>query len=538
MASPPCNNHITHSPEPSLPPAVPGQRKKSNKPHVRTACSNCKKAHLACDTERPCKRCVSVGKADSCYDIQHKKRGRPKLRPPFPSGATSLSMASLPVNSIHTPASPYYHHPHRPSGIPTTSASRHPLVMPMPMASAASGATNSTPKTAPIPLTRPSATSLPTLAPFLPPSPPASSFSMTKQLATEMEPSPMQRTVLTMFLTLDMLCARTSDECVELLGYHPQDLAYKPLEQFLLNPSELRQVHQQLTQSYQQCVSSQPPAGTTLPGSSEHFQSSPATLLEIANGSRTFKTRLVFKTAAMSHDTAGNGIDQHQSAMVSVMDAQFYFGGGLGADLCSLSNLDRLYIVGLLTLSKSYVSYQQPRVSRQLSATPAVSSSGTPASNADFLANFPSAPSPIMLTPNTTANMVMTPAPVTSAPLDAPPVQTADAMFIDSMQMPYFSQVHPLMPPSSSISTYASTAPSLDISMSSPSASSSASPSPPPSNSMNDVPVTTSQALSPIIMSLPYGNTQPSNMATHHQDSDTLLSWLTDSFPQQVATAK
>ncbi|KAI9486910.1 MAG: ribose 5-phosphate isomerase A-domain-containing protein, partial [Benjaminiella poitrasii] len=47
--------------------------------HVPTACIHCKKAHLACDLSRPCKRCYSLGKSDSCVDIRHKKRGRPKL---------------------------------------------------------------------------------------------------------------------------------------------------------------------------------------------------------------------------------------------------------------------------------------------------------------------------------------------------------------------------------------------------------------------------------------------------------------------------
>jgi len=28
---------------------------------------------------RPCKRCISVGKDDTCRDVEHKKRGRPKL---------------------------------------------------------------------------------------------------------------------------------------------------------------------------------------------------------------------------------------------------------------------------------------------------------------------------------------------------------------------------------------------------------------------------------------------------------------------------
>lgn len=52
------------------------QRRRSN---VQCACSNCKKAHLACDTSRPCRRCVQSGKADSCVDVVPKKRGRPPL---------------------------------------------------------------------------------------------------------------------------------------------------------------------------------------------------------------------------------------------------------------------------------------------------------------------------------------------------------------------------------------------------------------------------------------------------------------------------
>ncbi|KAI8098014.1 ribose 5-phosphate isomerase A-domain-containing protein [Gilbertella persicaria] len=47
--------------------------------HVSAACVNCKKAHLACDVSRPCNRCVATDKADTCRDIQHKKRGRPKM---------------------------------------------------------------------------------------------------------------------------------------------------------------------------------------------------------------------------------------------------------------------------------------------------------------------------------------------------------------------------------------------------------------------------------------------------------------------------
>ncbi|EME40882.1 hypothetical protein DOTSEDRAFT_74440 [Dothistroma septosporum NZE10] len=53
---------------------------RKSKAHVASACVNCKKAHLSCDVNRPCARCVASGKQDTCYDVQHKKRGRPRLR--------------------------------------------------------------------------------------------------------------------------------------------------------------------------------------------------------------------------------------------------------------------------------------------------------------------------------------------------------------------------------------------------------------------------------------------------------------------------
>lgn len=53
-----------------------GKRQK----HVRKACIHCKKAHLACDEGRPCKRCIHLGKTD-CIDVEHKRRGRPRSSP-------------------------------------------------------------------------------------------------------------------------------------------------------------------------------------------------------------------------------------------------------------------------------------------------------------------------------------------------------------------------------------------------------------------------------------------------------------------------
>ncbi|KAJ5506936.1 hypothetical protein N7453_005893 [Penicillium expansum] len=50
------------------------------KAHVASACVNCKKKHLGCDPARPCRRCVLAGKASTCVDVTHKKRGRPPLK--------------------------------------------------------------------------------------------------------------------------------------------------------------------------------------------------------------------------------------------------------------------------------------------------------------------------------------------------------------------------------------------------------------------------------------------------------------------------
>ncbi|RPA82820.1 hypothetical protein BJ508DRAFT_413981 [Ascobolus immersus RN42] len=53
---------------------------KKPKSHVPSACVHCKKAHLGCGVERPCQRCISLGKQDTCHDVPHKKRGRPRLK--------------------------------------------------------------------------------------------------------------------------------------------------------------------------------------------------------------------------------------------------------------------------------------------------------------------------------------------------------------------------------------------------------------------------------------------------------------------------
>ena len=46
-----------------------GNKRVGGRPNVASACAPCKKAHLACDDSRPCKRCSNMGKEDQCEDV-------------------------------------------------------------------------------------------------------------------------------------------------------------------------------------------------------------------------------------------------------------------------------------------------------------------------------------------------------------------------------------------------------------------------------------------------------------------------------------
>lgn len=53
---------------------------------------------------RPCNRCITMNKVDTCHDVQQKKRGRPKLRDKEAqiTATTSLSPSTLSsMKSIH-----------------------------------------------------------------------------------------------------------------------------------------------------------------------------------------------------------------------------------------------------------------------------------------------------------------------------------------------------------------------------------------------------------------------------------------------------
>lgn len=60
QAALPVTSGLTASSGVVAPPATRTARK--SKSHVASACINCKRAHLSCDVQRPCARCVASGK--------------------------------------------------------------------------------------------------------------------------------------------------------------------------------------------------------------------------------------------------------------------------------------------------------------------------------------------------------------------------------------------------------------------------------------------------------------------------------------------
>ena len=82
------------------------QRKSTHKRYsTRMACGNCHRQKLRCDVKRPCGRCVDSGRADTCCDRPHQKKGRKrKIRNGRDSKASTSSTIAQPQPSSKSPS--------------------------------------------------------------------------------------------------------------------------------------------------------------------------------------------------------------------------------------------------------------------------------------------------------------------------------------------------------------------------------------------------------------------------------------------------
>lgn len=130
---------------------------------------------------------------------------------------------------------------------------------------------------------------------------------------------------------MDLCCARVSDESIDYLNIHPNDIDHCSFYD-LIHPDSseaLSRIHRLLLDnSHSNRVPQQQPISFTTTASSDLFlTSSAAQLFQIANGSQTLRETLKFKTTGKN------------------MSCRFYLGGGFGADLFRPNTLDHLYMV-------------------------------------------------------------------------------------------------------------------------------------------------------------------------------------------------
>jgi len=66
---------------------------------VKKACVPCSQAHVSCDSERPCSRCIKRGTLQLCCDAPGEKRGRKKKGNPSPSQETDQTQFLPPTST-------------------------------------------------------------------------------------------------------------------------------------------------------------------------------------------------------------------------------------------------------------------------------------------------------------------------------------------------------------------------------------------------------------------------------------------------------
>ncbi|OBZ84656.1 Transcription activator of gluconeogenesis ERT1-2 [Choanephora cucurbitarum] len=311
--------------------------KRSYKAHVPSACVNCKIAHLACDVSRPCKRCVALNKTETCQDMQHKKRGRPKLKEkPVQSSDPTFEIL---YGTIQTPALSI--RKKTPNPIPNQQIPPFQSKVSKKKSSISfvheSFELDSIAKS-PIPLLSPTASNslLAETNSLLTESPKSLSSPTSPPSFFQPKPS-IESSHVTVIMSMEVCCAKTSNEIIQYWGYYPQELAHRSFYEFISpkDTDRLAKLHRLLIDNALdrlRQISSQ----LSLPPMTEHTSSvafsttDQQTLCQIAHGSRSFSDTIHIKM---------------KSGHYELYDVIVYIGGGLGADLYDMATYSKQYIV-------------------------------------------------------------------------------------------------------------------------------------------------------------------------------------------------
>lgn len=271
--------------------SAPAIKRVGGKANVSSACGPCKRAHLACDVARPCKRCVNMGKQDQCEDVPHKKRGRPKVAKPamgepYQRRALGSDGSDLSANAKWRGPSAY--------DAPYMSTAEPPPPM----------------------------ISLP-IAPPPRASPP-------KPAASALEESISPANIFTVFTTTELKILRASPACYQLTGYHPHEFVNLNLLDWL-HPADRHLIDMERNRLI------------NVPFVAGPLQSDRETQAAITQRS---ERELLSPAEGMREPYPNQNVRVLRSDnLFNLFNVRLHLGGGLGGSLWRSETLSRIYLV-------------------------------------------------------------------------------------------------------------------------------------------------------------------------------------------------
>lgn len=186
-------------------------------------------------------------------------------------------------------------------------------------------------------------------------------------------------TMATLVLSMDVCCARVSEQVTEMWGYYPQELAHRSLYDFVSSKDtdRLSKLHRLLLDNVLE-IGRQRILPTTQRTTSDLFHTTTfKQLATVASGASTFTDTLRIKKRCGSED--------------ELFEIAISVGGGLGADLAQPSTLPKLYILAQLRKSSN-----TPRASSSSPTLPlhrTLNTSSSSSSSSTSSSPSPSSPS-------------------------------------------------------------------------------------------------------------------------------------------------
>ncbi|KAF9957753.1 hypothetical protein BGZ70_009415 [Mortierella alpina] len=169
----------------------------------------------------------------------------------------------------------------------------------------------------------------------------------------EMYSAPSASPLATLFLTMDLICARVSDESQALWGYHPHDISHKSL--YSIVAEEDRRKMGELLQLIKDAVFSaaspnNPQNLSHYPflesSSSVFYQNRPGIMSSSAPGSSEYTDVI-----RVCHADGGSDL----------FTVRMYVGGGLGTDLLRGLNIEHAYVVCIMARHTTQVVHDHTR---------------------------------------------------------------------------------------------------------------------------------------------------------------------------------